>query len=117
MRVYEDTKELVEKEIDEIVKKGEMSPTELEQLYKLIDIAKDICEIEEDKMGGVSGRVSYGTMPYWGQISYEDSSYGRNGRSGTNYNQNGSGRNYNNGRSSYGRDYDDRMMPDRRMDW
>lgn len=126
MRVYEDAKELVEREIEDIVKKDEMSPTELDILDKLVDISKDICEMEQMKSGGYSGRSSYGVMPYYGMIGYEDASYGRGGnRSGANYNQGNyaqggnSGRNYagnNSGRNSYGRGYDD-MMPNRQIDW
>ena len=99
-KMYEDVRQMVSKEINKIVSKPEMSPTDLEQLGEMIDIMKDICEV--DNMDSPQGS-SYGTMPYWGQISYEDrpnrSSYGRMGR----YNDN----------SNYGRgyDYDNRMMP------
>lgn len=105
-KMYEDVRQIISKEINKIVSKPEMSPTDLEQLGEMIDIMKDICEV--DNMDSPQGS-SHGVMPYWnmGQISYEDrpnrSSYGRMGR----YNDN----------SSYGR-YDgyDRMIPNR-VEW
>lgn len=134
-RLYEDTKMMVEKEIEAIVKKEEMSPADLDNLDKLIDIAKDVCELDEMKTGGYSGRAnyanyaSYGAMPYYGYgaIMYDDnqwsgnrfgdnrgSSYGNN--SGARYARGNSGANNGGGNSgnSYGRYYEDeRMMPDR----
>lgn len=106
---------IVEKEIETIVNKDEMTPTELEQLGELVDIIKDIKEIEsEDK--GYSGRVSYGSMPYWGQINYEDQYRGRIGDNRVSYGRDNRPQ-YNRGNdggNSYGRYYEDgRMMPDR----
>lgn len=46
-RIYEDLKDMVEEEIDKIVKKGDLDEKQLMYLDKLIDISKDICEIEE----------------------------------------------------------------------
>lgn len=128
-RLYEDVKQMVEKEMETITKKDEMSPTDLESLDKLIDIAKDVCEMDEMKMGGYSGRASYanyasyGAMPYYGAIMYDDNQWsgGRSGNRGSSYgNGNSSGARYarggNGGSSgnSYGRYYeDDRMMPER----
>ncbi|MCR5503423.1 MAG: hypothetical protein K6F53_10475 [Lachnospiraceae bacterium] len=120
-KMYEDVKCLVESEIDIISKKTEMSEQDLMSLDKLIDIVKDLHEVEAMETNGYSGKV---VMPYYGYIGYDDgNSYGRGGnRNGSNYNQgnyaqNGnSGRNYaNSGRNSYGRGYDDdmRMMPER----
>ena len=56
---------MVEREIEAIVNKEEMSPVELEQLGELVDIIKDIHEIDSEEKG-FSGRMSYGfnTMPY-----------------------------------------------------
>lgn len=48
-RLYDDVKQLLHKEIDGIVKKGSLTPQELESLYKAIDVLKDICEIKEKK--------------------------------------------------------------------
>ena len=110
---------MVEREIEIIVNKEEMSPVELEQLGELVDIIKDIHEIDIDEKG-FSGRMSYGfnAMPYWGQIGYDDSQW--RGRTGDNRVSFGMGRDsgtrYADGRggNSYGRYYEDgRMMPDR----
>ena len=111
-RLYEDVRQMVNQEIEAIVAKEEMSPNDLDMLDKLIDISKDVCEMDSMSMDkGMSGRSSYGTtMPYWGQISYED--YPNRGSSRGRSNM---GR-YNDG-SSYGRydNVDMRMMP--RQEW
>lgn len=55
MRAYEDIKEMLCDEIDEIARKGEISAGDLEALYKLTDTIKNIDKIvmlEED--GGYS---------------------------------------------------------------
>ena len=52
---YDNLRELVEKEMHEISKRGELDETTLAYLYKLVDIAKDIGEIE-DQESGYSGR-------------------------------------------------------------
>lgn len=131
-KIYEDTIELLNCEIEEISKKKELSDADVENLYKIVDIVKDFHEINNMSAGGASYGMSYGVMPYWGQISYDDASFGRGvgGRSGINYASyarggrgGNSGRNYannGNGSSSYGRDYDQeemRMMPNRGMEW
>lgn len=80
MRSLDKLKRLLEKEIDEITAKDEVSPTELERLDKAVDIIKDIetiCamkEYGEEEDYGYSGRRSYyPTMP----MSYEGQSYRR----------------------------------------
>lgn len=55
MRVYDDVKDLVEDEIDKIIKQGDLNDTTLMHLDKLVDIAKDLCEIEEKDMEMESG--------------------------------------------------------------
>ncbi len=66
-RCHEDTKELLMKEIKEIIKKGSLSTQDIELLYNVYDIIKDIYEIteKEDEMveRGYSGRWN-GMMPY-----------------------------------------------------
>ena len=110
---------VVEKQIDQILAKPDMSPNDLENLGELIDIVKDLSEIKRDEempMPGMSGS-SYGfSVPYWGNFNMEDprytkgSSYGRSNMNNNRYV-------YNNNGSSYGRydDMDGRMMPGR--DW
>jgi len=45
-RMYEDLKNMVENEIEKIVKQNDLNDTTLMQLDKLVDIVKDICEME-----------------------------------------------------------------------
>ena len=94
-----------------------MKNKEIETTFELVDIIKDIHEIDSEEKG-FSGRMSYGfnTMPYWGAIGYDDSQW----RGRTNDNRVSFGRDnrtgYADGRggNSYGRYYEDgRMMPDR----
>lgn len=47
----DDLREIVTKEIDEINKKGELDENSLVCVYKLVDILKDIGEIEGQEMG------------------------------------------------------------------
>lgn len=78
-RIYDDLKMLLHKELDNIVKKGTLSPAELESVYKAVDVLKDICEINEKEMAmeeGYSGR-----MPYVYDDRYYDIHSYRNGNS------------------------------------
>lgn len=119
-RLYEDVKQMIHKEIEAIVDKEEMTPGDLENLYKFIDIVKDIAKMEECEMEmthGASGampRTSGGAMPYYGAIMYDDTQWGKSGaRSGrSSYGSDGGDR-YGRG-NSYGRYDDMRMMPDGR---
>ena len=68
MRVLEDMCEILEDELKEITKKGDISPTELDSVYKSVDILKDIETIKAMKGGG-----------------YSNESYARDGRSYNSY--------------------------------
>lgn len=114
-KMYDDVKSLLENEFDVILKKDELTPTDLDVLDKGIDIIKDICEIENmsSSIGMSGGRYmggsSYGSMPYNGIVYYNDGQSGNRGDRSS----------YNPSRSSgrYGYyDYDNRMM-DNRRDW
>lgn len=69
MESLKNLKKVLEKEIDEISKKNDISPTELERLDKAVDIIKDIETIcamkeygyqeKEEPMQGYSERYSY----------------------------------------------------------
>ena len=93
--VMKKTKDMFEKELGKIVDKGEMTASNLELVYKIVDILKDVAEIceKEDGMGyedEYSNRRGYGMMrsryyPYMGNYTVEGS-YGRGysgGRSNT----------------------------------
>lgn len=59
---YESIMDLLEKEIDKIIKKGDITPAELESLYKCV------CVIEKIKMIDDSGDdYSYGYPTHWNQ--------------------------------------------------
>ena len=63
-RLYYDVKELLHKEISKIVEKGSLTPQELDNLYKAIDVLKDICEITS--MEGDDGGYSERGYSMWG---------------------------------------------------
>ena len=63
-RLYYDVKELLHKEISKIVEKGSLTPQELDNLYKAIDVLKDICEITS--MEGEDGGYSERGYSMWG---------------------------------------------------
>ena len=83
--LYKKTKDVFEKELEKIIDKGNVNSTDLDLVYKLVDIIKDIgeiCEKDEEMYGyESSGRRGYGMMrsryyPYMGEYTVEGS-YGR----------------------------------------
>lgn len=70
-KLYDEVKQLLHKEIDGMVKKGSLTPQELDNLYKAIDILKDICEIKE-KEAEWEGEDGYSSRMPW---SYDDRYY------------------------------------------
>ena len=81
-RMYDELRDIVEKEIDNIVKKGSLDQNSLCNLDKLIDIVKDIKEVNvgyEDNYSGYRGYI------------YNDGYSGRmmNNRGSENYNDYG----------------------------
>ena len=95
---YEKIKKLVEGEIDKITALPEMNDTTLSHLDKLVDILKDV---EEMEIGGNSQRTMYGY--YDDGVAPESSNSYRGGnsyRNGSNYRYGNSYRN--NGRSMRG---------------
>ena len=71
MKVLDDVCDILEDELKEIVRTGEMSPQILDNTYKAVDIIKDITTIKAMKESEYGGG-SYGT-PY-----YDDYSMARN---------------------------------------
>lgn len=79
MKALEELKELLEKEVEKIARKGEISLAEVEAMYKVVDIIKDIGEIEEME-GGEEEEYSnrgYARRGYSGRRSYGGGSYRR----------------------------------------
>lgn len=78
-------KDLLCQQADEIVKKGDISPTELDRVYKLVDVIKDIVTIDAMEH---PDDYSFDSDPYDGQSmamsrnSYRRSYDGRRGRDG-----------------------------------
>ena len=68
MKALKDLKEMLEEEVKKITKKGDITPTELESAYKVVDIIKDIETIwameDYSEDDGYSGRMSYGRYAY-----------------------------------------------------
>lgn len=64
MKSLEDLKEMLEDELKKITKKGDISPTELENAYKAVDILKDIETIkamkEQEEEKGQEGQSQRG---------------------------------------------------------
>ena len=100
--IYKKAKDVFEKELQKIIDKGDMNPTNLEYSYKIVDIIKDIgeiCEQDEEMYDEESSGRTYGMRrsrryPYMGNYTVEGS-YGR-GYSGADggYGSNYSGNNY-----------------------
>ena len=91
---FEDLREIVMKEIDEINKKGELDENSLACVYKLVDIVKDINEIEMTEDGGYSTANRMYMYPH----TMEGNSY-RGGNTNYGYGMNSYARN----RDSMGR--------------
>ena len=72
--VYKKARNLFENELEKIVTKGDMTPTNLELTYKVIDILKDIteiCAMDESGYGYMNDYSGYGYMnDYSGRRSY-----------------------------------------------
>lgn len=116
MKVYDSLKELLEEKLKEIVKKGDINSTELENIYKAVDVIKDICEIEEKKemeseYSMRSSRMRGGNYAVYGNYGYpEDYMSYRGGNSGGNsYYDGNSYRNSRNG-GGYSRNGADHMI-------
>lgn len=91
-------------EIKDVTKKGDISPTELDRVYKAVDIIKDIKTIEAMEEVGSSYDYSYDD---YSRRMYRDSSYdrsyargGRDGDGDGRYSEEGS---YRRGRDRMGR--------------
>lgn len=118
MKVLYDIQDMLEDELKKIAKKEEISTNDLDNIYKMVDIVKDVTTVKAMEEGGYSqesSRRSYeGSYDRGGSYnSYEgsygrgsyDGSYGRRGRDGDSdgrYSEEGS---YRNSRGSYDGSY------------
>lgn len=79
MSNYYKIKNLVNCEIDKIANRSELNESSLSNLYKLVDVLKDVTEVEEKEMGmndfgGMNYRNSYGRN--WNDYGYSGNNYG-----------------------------------------
>lgn len=100
----EDLREMMCDELDEIVKKDSLDNTQLEQVYKLVDIIKDIDEINMNGMSEI-GYSQTGMMPIWNTGNSYRNGYANSGYA--NRNRDSMGR-YS--RTGYSRDGDNEHM-------
>lgn len=73
--------EIVKKELKEVGEKG-LTNANLESTYKLVDILKDLTEIQEESGGGSYGRRNYGNREYmegYGNMGYNERGYNERG--------------------------------------
>ena len=106
MHALKELREMLEDEVKKIVKKGDINQSELETVYKVIDVIKDIDTIKAmEEAGGEDGyserymRNSYGGR---GSGNYRDGGSSYDGSSYDGYSDEGSS--YRRGRSRYSRD-------------
>ena len=92
-KVLEKLKQETEKKIEEVMKQG-LQPNNIDMIYSLVDIHKDIANEEYWKEKGESMRYSRG--------GYGEGSYNARGSRGGSYNERGRG-NYNEGYGARGR--------------
>lgn len=83
METYDNIRKLVDCELEKIGKMNELNSNALENVYKLVDVLKDLDEIEEHK-GMINGGYSQRMMPNYNygnsyrlMRSYDNRSYGR----------------------------------------
>lgn len=120
MKVLYDIQDMLEDELKKISKKEDITTMDLDNIYKMVDIVKDVATVKAMQEGGYSqdySRGSYGGSygrggsynsyeGSYGRGSYDGSyegSYGRRGRDGDGdgrYSEEGS---YRRGRDSMGR--------------
>lgn len=107
-KTLENTKEAIKDELKKLVKKGDLTPAEMDTVFKAVDTIKDICEMcHEDPEGnysaGYSGaQGSYGSQSYYGQA-----------RSPVTGRYISSGMPHGNMRVSYGENYSGHSIKDR----
>lgn len=76
LKYMDEGKQTLEREIDMILRAGDISVGTLEKLHKLTDTYKNLCKIymlsEEEEQGGSSSERRGGSSSYRGGSSYDD---------------------------------------------
>lgn len=116
-KVYEDAKQMLEREVQDIALRGAVSVEDIAMMSKLLDNLKDIsiiCAMEEE---GYSGRMMYDSDASYargrGSQANRDS-MGRYSSRGYNYGSYDGGGSYREGGGSYRGSYDDNRYAERR---
>ncbi len=116
-KVYDDSKRMLQREMQEITNRGTMSREDLTNLKDILDNLKDIsiiCAMEEE---GYSERMMYDTDASYargrGSQANRDS-MGRYSSRGYNYGSYDGGGSYREGGGSYRGSYDDNRYAERR---
>ena len=88
-KTYENLRDMLEKEVMEIEKKGQLDPQSLDNIFKLMTTLKNTDKCIDYEEGGMShgNRMSYGSygriMPHYAYDSYDNGmSMARRGRDG-----------------------------------
>ena len=103
IQMYENLRDMLEREVKEVEKKNDLDPQSLDHVYKLMCTIKNIdkcIDREKEEMGGMSNgysRNSYGIMP---RESYDNVHYGRRDSMGR-YSEDNFRYSPNKGRNSY----------------
>lgn len=70
MKTYSELKDLLHDELKEIIKKGDITAVDLENIYKVVDVIKDVGEIEQMESPKMSMRGGYQS-----NANYRDNGY------------------------------------------
>lgn len=104
---YEDLRSMLDREINAIVVNGDLDKDKLHCIYEMVDIVKDIGEIEEHESGySQANRMYPGVMYDGGSSSYRGRYSNRNN---ANYNRGGSYNSYARGGYSRGNEAMERL--------
>lgn len=84
MKTYENLRDMLDREVADIEKKGSLDPQGLDNLFKLMTTIKNIDKCIDREQGGNSYSYgSYRTMPHYAYGNYYDGmSHARRGRDG-----------------------------------
>ena len=105
-KTLEHTKEVIKDELKKLIKKGELTPAEMDTVFKAVDSIKDICEMcHEDPEGNHYSEGAHTYDPNW--------EYSGTARSPVTGRYISSGMPHGNMRVSYGDNYSGHSIKDR----
>ncbi len=103
MRVLYDIQDLLEDELKKIVKKEDITTTDLDSIYKMVDIVKDTTTIEAMKKAEQEGYSRDYSRDYSEDYANAYGSYARRGRDGDSDGRYSEDNSYRRGRDAMGR--------------